>query len=405
MLTAGALLLGAAMLALVMADQAVRRWPVSPALAYLTAGWAAGFVLSGPGPTALSDHAPAGVVLTEGALLVSLLAVGLRLRPAASSGWRVALALAGPGVVVTMLLAAGAGMLLFGLDAPTALLLGGILAPTDPVLASEVRIRADDDRDAVRLALSAEGGLNDGSAWPGVMLALGLMGLHAPERSWWWSDLLWPVAGGLLVGIAAGLALGRLLAWRVLRGDEVARDELLMAGCVVIAFGLGRATGTSTFVVAFALGAMLLVPLRHRVPKADTRAVGERLHAFGARLERLVEAAVVLALGFLLHGAEVDARHLLYGLLLALVARPVAVMAVVRQAHLRSSQRRLVAWFGIRGIGSMFYLLLALEHGVTGETADTLVAATLVAVTVSIVLHGVSATPVMTAYHRRRGGR
>lgn len=406
MLTTALLLLGLVLLALALADTPVRRLPLTPAVVYLLVGWGAGAVLGTPGPGTLLRHAPALVVITEFALLVSLFAVGLRLRvPPTWHAWRVALLLAGPGMVVTIGLGTLAAHLLLGLPWAAALLLAAVLAPTDPVLASEVQIRSDADRDAVRVSISAEGGLNDGSAFPAVMLGLGLLGLHSLGEGgarWLWADLVWPIGGGALVGVAIGLLLGRALGRRLAHGDALARDELVYVGAVALAFGLARTLQVSAFVIAFAAGAALLWPLRHAAVASGGQALATRLHAFGARIERLVEAAAVLGVGLALNGVGADLGDLGFALLLVFVVRPLSVLAVVRQRSLPRRQRYLVAWFGIRGIGSLFYLLFVLEHGVAGALAETLVAATLVCIAVSIILHGVSATPLMAAHQRRR---
>lgn len=167
----------------------------------------------------------------------------------------------------------------------------------------------------------------------------------------------------------------------------------------------------SSFVVAFAAGVMLLLPLRGLLANsaagspasASAEALKERLHGFGARIERLIEAGLVLAVGGALSGVGAGWLDVGFALLVIGAVRPASVLAVVRRSAMPPSQRRLVGWFGIRGIGSLFYLMFVLERGLPGELAQTLVTATLTCVAVSIVLHGMSATPLMAAYKRRRG--
>jgi len=415
MLTAALLLLGLVVLVLALADRLVKRLPLSPAVIYLAVGWLAGTSLGSPAPQALEAQAAVLTLVLELAVLVSLFAVGLRLRVMSTiKSWRVALLLAGPGMAVTIVLAAVAAYGLLGMPWPVALLLAAIVAPTDPVLASDVQIRSDQDRDAVRLAITAEGGINDGTALPAVMLALGLLGMHGlgPGGSrWWWADLVWPIGGGAALGAGLGLLLGWALKSRALREDSLDRDEMIYAGALLLALGLARATATSSFVLVFVAGVTMLLPLRSLVPTGPAPQVqlqpglAERLQAFGARCERLVEAATVLALGVMMSAVELGWPELGFALAMAVVVRPLAVLACVRRPWLPGSQRRLVAWFGIRGIGSLFYLLFVLEHGVSGALAQQLISATLVCVAVSIVLHGVSATPIMAHYQRRRRPR
>ena len=401
-LTAALILLGLVVLVLALAERPVKRLPLSPAVIYLSVGWLAGAVLGAPAPQALELHAPILVLVLELAVLVSLFAVGLRLRVLPTfKSWRVALLLAGPGMVITILLATLAAFWLLDLAWPVAFVLAAIVAPTDPVLASDVQIRSDQDRDVVRLAITAEGGINDGTALPAVMLALGLMGLHALGPSganWWWADLLWPIGGGAALGAGLGLLLGWALKQRALGEDPLERDEFIYAGALLLALGLARATATSSFVLVFVAGVTLLLPMRGMAGQG----LAERLHAFGARCERLVEAATVLAVGVMLNSVPIGWPELAFALVMAIAVRPLAVLAVVRRPALQGSQRQLVAWFGIRGIGSLYYLLFVLEHNVTGGLAQRLVSATLVCVAASIVLHGVSATPLMARHQRRK---
>ncbi len=411
MLTAGLILLGTVLLALTLAARAVGRLPLTPAVLYLAVGWLAGWALSAPTPEELRQHAATATIAIEAAVLISLLAVGLRLRvPPRLAAWRVALLMAGPGMVVAIVAAAVAAVWLLGLPWPAALLLAAILAPTDPVLASEVQIHSDEDRDAVRLSLTAEGGLNDGTALPAVMLALGLLGLHTLGThavDWWLNDLAWAIVGGALLGMATGSLLGYALRKRIERGDPMARDELLYVGALALAYGLARATGTSSFVVVFAVGATLLWPFHEQALAQGGQALAERLGEFGQRLERLFEAVGVLGLGLLLHSVPPSWAVLAFAVVLVLLVRPLSVFAVVRlqRGHLTRQQRRLVAWFGIRGIGSLFYLAVALDHGVQGSLARDLISATLATVALSIILHGVSATPIMNKYQSRRRRR
>ena len=413
MLTVALLLFGAVLLSAVLADSRLRSLPLTPAVIYLAVGWCAGALLGAPSAATLERQASSWVVATEVAVLMSLLAVGLRLRvPGQLRLWAVALLLAGPGVVVAVVVGAVVAVWLLQLPWPAALVLAAVMAPTDPVLASEVQIRHGEDRDAVRLSLTAEGGLNDGSVLPAVMLGLGLMGLHSlgeggvlGSARWWWHDLVWPIGGGAALGIGLGWALGQALKWRAIRGDRLARDELLYVGAVALGFGVARWTHTSSFVVVFALGVTLLEGFRDGRLAEGGQALADRLHAFGSRIERLVEAATVLAVGVALHSVQPTWPMIAFGLVLVGVVRPVSVLAVVRRRAMTGSQRRLVSWFGIRGIGTLFYLAFAVEHGVAGGLAEEMIGATLVAIALSIVLHGVSATPLMTRYQARRQQR
>ena len=415
MLTATLLLLGTVLLAMCLLELHVTRWPMSPATVYLAVGWVAGWMAQDRVTTPPTAPARADmlVIITETAVLISLFAVGLQLRvPWTLKGWRVATILASATMLVTIALATLAGVWLMpGLGWAGALLLAGILAPTDPVLASEVQIRSHDDRDAVRVALTAEGGLNDGTALPVVMLALGLLGigeLGAHGTRWLWHDLAWPIAGGALLGWGFGRALGKVIHALLRKGHGLGWDELLYLGIITVAYGLSRLTETSSFLFVFAAA----LGLFRRTPQATTSLtqagvepdeLSERLLAFGHRCGRLVEVVMVLLLGFAMPWVQWRGEPLVYAALLLVAIRPLSVFLTV--PWLPKTQRRVVAWFGIRGVGSLFYLAFVIDSGLSPALCVELVNATLPAIALSILLHGVSATPLMALYQRRRAAQ
>ncbi len=414
MLTATLLLLGAVLLGMCLLELHVTRLPLSPAVVYLAVGWVAGWMVRGKVATPPTAPARADmlVIITEIAVLISLFAVGLQLRvPRTLKGWRVALVLAGGTMLVTIALATLAGAWLMpGLGWAGALLLAGILAPTDPVLASEVQIRSRHDRDAVRIALTAEGGLNDGTALPVVMLALGLLGigdLGPGGTRWLWHDLAWPIAGGALLGWAFGRVLGRVIHALQRHGHGLGWDELMYLGIITVAYGLSRLTETSAFLFVFAAA----LGLFRRSPQAvaslaragvEPDELAERLLAFGHRCGRLVEVVMVLLMGLAMPWVQWRGEPLVYAALLLVVIRPLSVFLTIPGRALPRTQRRMVAWFGIRGVGSLFYLALVIDSGLSPTLAADLMNATLPAIALSILLHGVSATPLMALYRRRR---
>ena len=414
MLTATLLLLGAVLLAMCLLELHVTRLPLSPAVVYLAVGWIAGWMVRGKVlvPPTAPARADMLVIITEIAVLISLFAVGLQLRmPLTLKGWRVAAMLASATMVVTIALATLAGWwLLPGLGFAGALLLAGILAPTDPVLASEVQIRSHNDRDAVRVSLTAEGGLNDGTALPVVLLALALLGigdLGPWGTRWLWHDLAWPIAGGALLGWAFGRGLGKVVHRLLRKGHGLCWDELLYLGIITVAYGLSRLTETSSFLFVFAAALGLFRRSQQAVDSLARAGVEpdeltERLLAFGHRCGRLVEVVMVLLLGFAMPWVQWRGEPLVYAALLIVVIRPLSVFLTIPGSRLPATQRRVVAWFGIRGVGSLFYLALVIDSGLSPPLAADLVNATLPAIALSVLLHGVSATPLMALYRKRR---
>lgn len=406
-------LMGVVLVLMALAEPEVRRLPLSASLIYLLIGWS---VASLAGPLLSYDpleRAALLQVLTEWAVLISLFAVGLRLgTPDGPRGWRVAVVLATVGMVVTIALAALCAHLWLGLPWPAALLVAAILAPTDPVLASEVQVRSTTDRDAARLALTAEGGMNDGTAWPVVILALGLLGLHdlGPGLTHWLArDLLWLIGGGMVLGWLGGRAVALAVRARLHLGHALVWDELLYLGTIALSYGAAAVLKVSAFLAVFVAGCALFhesARQRRFDPDGASRRddLSRRLIAFGGRCERLVEVSMVIFIGAALTQVRWRWELVAFAAALLFAVRPASVYAVVRHGTLPNTQRRLIAWFGIRGVGSAFYLCYALAHGVDPSLARELVSAVVPVIAASVLLHGVSATPLMNWYQRRRDG-
>lgn len=413
MLVATLLLVGAVLVGMALLEAPVRRLPLSAALVYGVVGWAAATLAPQWIHIDLARHAPVLVVVAEWAVLISLFSIGLKLgRPSRQRGWRVATLLAATGMLATVALAAVAAHWVLGLGWGAAILLAAILAPTDPVLASDVQIQSDTDRDLVRLALTAEGALNDGTAFPLVMFGLAALGLHGMGvlgGEWLWWDLVWPIAGGVAVGLACGWVIGWAVRQRHNAQQPLGWDELLYIGCIALTYGVATSLRASAFLAVFCAGVALFGAGRRLEavvvtpePLPDAGELPRRMMAFGERCERLVEVLMVLVMGVALAAVTVTLPALLFALLFMLVVRPLAAWLGVWPKRLPRSQRRLIAWFGIRGVGSLFYLVYALHSGLQGTLADEIASATLVCIAMSIVLHGVSATPLMARYGRRR---
>jgi NhaP-type Na+/H+ or K+/H+ antiporter len=435
------LFIGLLLIGMVLASTLLSRLPLSSAMVYLVLGWLLGPDVAGvlrPDPVA---NAGALERLAEVALLISLFAVGLQLGvPLRSRRWRLPLRLAFVSMGAMVAMVAAVGVWLLDLSLGAAVLLGAILAPTDPVLASGVQSDPGSRPDRLGFSLAGEGGLNDGAAFPFVMLGLGWLGLHelGPRLGRWWSiDVAWATAGGLLIGGLLGAACGRLVVYlRSRHGEAIGLDEFLGLGLVAMAYGMAQLALASGFLAVFAAGLALRRvqerPQLHSLPlPAAAGPVGHSYatlathshHAsatmrgsvqdFNEKLEKLAELALVLVVGAMLAYARPLPAVWWFVPLMLLVLRPLSVAAATLGERLTLPQRAMIGWFGIRGIGSVYYLLLALHHGVTGPLADTLVSLTLWTVAASIAAHGLTAQPLMrryVAWRRRRlaeraGGR
>ncbi|MDQ4078177.1 MAG: cation:proton antiporter, partial [Chloroflexota bacterium] len=172
-------IIGALLISVALAGSVMERLPLTSAMFYMALGVVLGPV--GFGLIQFDPVAQAGILerLTEVVVIISLFSAGLKLRTPLHDGrWRLPVRLAFISMTVTVGLIALAGVTLLGLPIGAAVLLGAALAPTDPVLASDVQVRSPTDRDRLRFSLTGEAGLNDGTAFPFVMLGVGLLGLH-----------------------------------------------------------------------------------------------------------------------------------------------------------------------------------------------------------------------------------
>ena len=430
MLTTWFLLIGAFLLLMVLVGTLLQRLPISAAIIYLLIGVALGPY--GLGLITLDPmiHAKTLELVAEVAVLISLFTVGLKLRVSVfDRAWRLPLRLAGGTMVITIGLIAALAMVVFNLPLGAALLLGAILAPTDPVLASDVQVRNAGDKDRVRFGLTGEGGLNDGIAFPFVMFGLGLMGLHeigANGLLWLWHDVVWSIAAGVASGWLCGFLVGYwVLYLRRVHREALGLEEFLALGLIAFSYGLALLIHGYGFLAVFAAGlglrrighkgfsaALTKVSLRfHKSVIGDSGAnavpetpleMANALIDFNEQLERIVEVAVVVLIGSMITTQSFTPAVLWFCALLFLIIRPVAVVFGLAGSRTPRAQMRLLAWFGIRGLGSLYYLMYAINHGLSNEVAEEFVNVVFGVIATSIVVHGISATPLMERYYGRR---
>jgi sodium/hydrogen antiporter len=429
-----ALILGVLLIVMVLSGTLLKRLPLSTAMLYLAAGFTlgpAGWAVLTPHPV---THAAILERMTEVALLISLFSVGLKLGlPLSNRHWLLPLRLAFVSMTLTVFLIAAVGVLGLGLPPGAAILLGAILAPTDPVLAAAVQVESSGDRDRLRFSLTGEGGLNDGAAFPFVMLGLGLLGLHdLGTAGWRWMavDVVWATAGGLLIGGVLGALIGRLVVYlRTRHRESVGLDEFLALGLIALAYGVAVLCHAYGFLAVFAAGLALQrvkeqSGMIHPPPTAAAggpdlqvahESVAHATHAdhasaymmqavrgFNEQMERIGELVIVLVVGAMLPFTHISASTVGFLALLFLAIRPVSVWLGLLGAPVSRDQRIMIAWFGIRGIGSVYYLMYAIHHGLPHPLTEQITNITLAAVTASIVLHGISVRPMMHLYWRRK---
>ncbi|MDG9719614.1 cation:proton antiporter [Streptomyces sp. DH24] len=352
--------------------------------------------------------------LTEVCVIISLMGAGLALnRPFGRRHWRATWRLLGVTMPLTVAAVAVLAWAVLGWPPAAALLLAAVLAPTDPVLASEVRVGAptdsEHDEDEVRFALTSEAGLNDGLAFPVVAAAIALASAAGAGLSGGWIGhwALVDLAYKCLVGVVAGLGVGALLGWLFFRAGRRAmrlsehREGFVALGATFLAYGVTELAHGYGFLAVFITAC--------RIRSAE-RAHGYHmvLHDFVEQVERLLTATLLFLLGvFVAQGglAPLSPAGAAVGLLLLLVIRPLTGWLAQFRTAAGPRERVVIAFFGIRGIGSLFYLAYALGIESFHVAAGELWAVVGFTLLVSVALHGVTASPVISRLDRLRALR
>jgi len=368
--------------------------------------------------------------LTEVAVLISLFSAGVKMpMPFNLFRWRKPILLATVSMVITVVAVAEFAYYVLGMPLGAGVLLGAIVAPTDPVLATDVQVRHPGDHDALRFTLTCEAGMNDGSAFPFVMLGMGMLGLHDLGdfgMNWVLFDVLWATVAGIAIGVVAGVALARI-GWKLRNKPHKHQlmDDFLGLGLIGVVYGLAVMVHAWGFLaVFFAAVALRQTELKlakaakdafdgsitQKTVRADENAtpdpeppptVSEGSLVFKEHLERLSEVVMVLLIGGTLFLDSWSWEAVGLALFLFVVVRPISVFVGLLGTHTTRRIRGLTGWFGVRGIGSLYYLMYAIQNGLPEQLALQLIQLTLIVVTLSILIHGTSVKPLMAVFWRQ----
>lgn len=347
--------------------------------------------------------------LTEFVVIIALMGAGLKLdRPFAWRSWMVTWRLLAIAMPLTIAAIALLGWSYLGLGVAGSILLGAALAPTDPVLASDIQVGPpnSEEEDEVRFALTSEAGLNDGLAFPFVYMAIAIALSQVSGEPWLGNWLLVDVAWKLGAGVVIGWACGRLLGHVAFQLPERGRlsttgDGLVAVGITCLCYGLTETCNGYGFLAVFVAGVTIRsVERKHRYHKD--------LHTFTEQVERLFMMLLLVCFGAAIaEGSIFGALSwtiVVAALAIVLVIRPVAGMISLAGSPHPLRERAVIAFFGIRGLGSFYYLAYALGQAEFQQT-ETLWVTVCLVVLVSIVLHGVAVTPVMGYLDRGRAAR
>jgi NhaP-type Na+/H+ or K+/H+ antiporter len=344
--------------------------------------------------------------VTELIVIIALMGAGLKIdRKLAWRSWMMTWRLLAIAMPVTILILTLLGQFVLGLGVASALLVAAALAPTDPVLASDVQVGPpkSGEEDETRFALTSEAGLNDGLAFPFVMCAIALAGSVRTGEGWFWHwfgvEVVWRLAAGVAVGIVVGYALGWLV-FRLPNRAKLSRtgDGFVALGITVVVYGIAETLHGYGFISVF------VAALALRAAERD-HDYHETLHDFAEQLERLLMMVVLLMFGgSLTAGGLLQAltwQSVAYALITIFAVRPIVAWFSLTATNCPTTERMAISFFGIRGIGSSYYLAYAFQKEAF-EQADLIWSIVALIILISIFLHGVTVTPAMQLIDRRR---
>ena len=408
-------LAGAAALAAAWLPQVLKGRPMSVPIVLVGLGvgvFLLPFDLPAPDPLEQSDLVER---LTELGVIVALMGAGLKLdRPIGWRSWATTWRLLAIAMPLTIVAVAVVGWAVAGLVPASALLLGAALAPTDPVLASDVQVGeptvADEpdqeeppEEDEVRFALTSEAGLNDALAFPFTYLAILVAKEGTNPAKWLVEWLALDVAVRIGVGLVVGVLLGKLLGKILFHGTNgrqglaAAAEGFMVLGATLLAYGLAELLHGYGFLAVF----VTAVVLRRSECRHEYHRV---LHGFANQVEQLVTVLLLLLFGGVLAGGLL--RSLTLGgaavaVAAVFVIRPLSGIVALARGHDDKAERLAISFFGVRGIGSLYYLAYALSQArFPGDRELWAIAAA--TILLSIAVHGIAATPLMSRLDRRR---
>ncbi len=329
--------------------------------------------------------------LTELAVIISLMGTGLKVnRKFSVSNFRIPLLL----VFVTMIgciAAVAFSGLLIGLLPASALLLGAVFAPTDPVIADDVQVKFHEkDEHAVTFSLTSEAGLNDGMAFPFTWFAV-LAAVYGFEETGWIDDwLIRDVGYRIVMGGLLGFILGRALAYALFTLPKrfsfpSIRREFIAVACTFLVYGLVEAVHGYGFIAVFVAG----LALRHYEREHEFH---YEMHEFIDQVEKILLAIVLVLLGgyavtHMFHDINWDS--ILLVMLFLFIIRPLFGSLALIKSGMNNKKKMIISFMGMKGVGSFFYLAFALDKADFAQ-AHELWATTGFLVLASVVIHGSS---------------
>ena len=372
---------------------------ISYAIFYVLAGALLYTLIPGSLPSPLPQkNEELTLRLAELVVIISLMGTGIKIdRVFSFKTWRTPLRLISVAMVACIGVSALGVYTYLGFDLASALLLAAVLAPTDPVLASDVQVGPPNEKikSETKFSLTAEAGLNDGMAFPFTWLAITLASMAAGNQEsllyWFGVDLVYRILAGLVIGYLAGKAIGYLIFTLAKKYTFLhTRDGFLAIAVTLIVYGITEMLWGYGFIAVF----IAAITLRHYEKGHHYHA---ELHSFTDQVERLMVAVLLILLGGALVSGILSAltwRMVLFTFVFLLVIRPAFAYLSLWGINIKRKEKLAISFLGIRGMGSIFYLAFAF-HQLDFGFEDELWAIVSFTILSSIVLHGLTANPIM----------
>lgn len=399
------LVVGLILLTVTLGSGWISHLPVSYALIYLIAG----FFLKTYIIAFLNARPSADFIehLTEFVVIVSVFGCGLKMnRPLTLPNWRSPIRLLGLLMPLSILAIAVVAHVVLGFSWGAAILIGAILAPTDPVLASDVQLTHLEDRDEVRFSLTSEGGLNDSLAFPFVYF--GIKAIQDSQwqnwlQQWFLIDVVWAIAAGVVMGFG----VARAILWldrrmQQSRPAETLMEDLVALSAILLTYAFTELINGYGFLAVFVAGVTIRKSYRTHPHRKEAQ-----LH-FIEQFEKLLEVATILLLGALLNFSAIAPRWfegVTIAVFLLFIIRPLGTRLCFWDSKLPPSSQWLTGWFGIRGVGSVYYLTYAMGEGLSRDLSERIGWIVYLTIALSIIVHGVTASPLMHWYEGYRKSR
>ncbi len=350
--------------------------------------------------------------ITEFIVIVSLAATGLKLdRVPSLKNWSAGLYLLGITMPLTIAAVAFLGWWWVGLAPASALLLGAVLAPTDPVLAANVQVgppNEDLPEDEVRFGLTLEAGMNDGLAFPFVYLAIGLVDAVSIKDTlieWAWWDFGYRIGMGALLGYLIGKGLSFLFFKFKDKMAEI-RETEIEEGFFILAATLITYSVTE-ICEGYGFLAVFVASVVSRRVRYDDEAKQAEIESYEAadQVEQAVLGIFLIAFGGIIGTGglrDLTWEGALLGLALLFLIRPIAGLIGFLPSKLPWVEKLALSYFGIRGVGSLYYLAYA-HNSEAFPSIDGIWSIVNFTMLVSIIVHGLSVTPAMRWIDNRMG--